>query len=258
MSRRRLNCIAICTLLIFNHPVTSGQDATGRQLIEHAVQALILSPDAIRFKSFELTGNMVSEGFADSQPIKVLVRGLYDIRFEIAHHDGSIHLAVTRAAGKGSLRGANGKVVSIARNARAGTEVPFLPLPGILADLLASAGQVTYLGFDTVGGRTVHHVAIARQFPKDIDPDGIMTAHSTIDIFIDPETFLIVKLAHTAADLSGKRSVARTVTFGDYRPVNGAMVPFSMTEILDGQKTWSVTVSSIDFNRECKDADFQL
>lgn len=258
MNLRRLSCIAICLSLIFMHLVMNAQGATARQVIEHAIQVLTLSPDAIGFKSFALTGNMLPEGSADSQAISVLVRGLYDVRFEIAHQDGRTQLVVTRAGGKGALRDVTGRVTKITRNTRAGTEVPFLPLPGMLADLLASAGTIADLGIDTVGGRTVHHVVISRQFPRGNDPDGTMTARSTVDIFIDSENFLILKLGHTAADLSGRRSITRTVTFTDYRPVNGAMVPFLITESLDGQKTWSIIVSSIDFSSKFQDTDFQF
>jgi hypothetical protein len=258
MNLRHVACTAVCLFLTVVHPTMNAQAPTARQLIEHAIQALAVSQDAMESKSFALTGNMLPEGSADSQAIRVLVRGLYDIRFEIAHQDGSTHLVVTRAGGTGALRDAAGRVTKITRNARAGTEVPFLPLPGMLADLLVSAGQVTDLGIDTVGDHPVHHLVISRRFPQGSDPDGTMTAHSTIDIFIDSENFLIVKLAHTAADLSGRRGIARSVTFADYRPVNGIMVPFLITESLDGQKTWSIAVSSIDFNRKCQDTDFQF
>jgi len=258
MRLHRLIYVSVGLFLIFIHPVINAQAATAQQLIERAIQTLAISPDAMKFKSFALTGNIVPQGTADSQAIRVLVRGLYDLRFEIAHQDGSTHLVVTRAGGKGALRDAAGRVTKITRNARAGTEVPFLPLPGMLAELLAYAGTITDLGIDTMGGRTVHHVVISRQFPQGSDPDGTMTARSTVDIFIDSENFLIVRLGHAAADLSGKRSIARTVTFADYRPVNGAMVPFLITESLDGQKTWSIAVSSIDFNRKCQDTDFQF
>lgn len=244
-------------------PAVSGsgsprQDATARQVIQEAIQALAPSLDAMAFKSFALTGTMVSEGSTEPQLVKVLVRGIYDLRFEIAHQDGATQVAVTRIGGKGELRDVSGRVQKITRNARVGTEVPFLPLPRSLSDLLASAGAITDLGMDTVKGRAVHHVALSRQIPPAADPGGIITARSTIDLFIDAENFLVLQLAHTAADRTGRRSTARTVFFADYRVVKGAMVPFSISESLDGQKTWSITVNSIDFSHKFNDADFQL
>lgn len=248
----------VCFGQIPSVTTTPKQDATARQVIQQAIQVLAPSPGAMAFKSFALTGTMLSEGSTESQAVKVLVRGVYDVRFEISHADGGSQVAVTHSGGKGVLRDASGRLEKITRNARAGTEVPFLPLPRLISDLLASAGAITDLGVDTVNGRAVHHVAMSRQFPPGADPGGIITAHSTIDLFIDAQSFLILQMAHVAADRTGRHSSARSVTFGHYRAVDGAMVPFSITESLGGQKTWSVTVSSIDFNCKCQDADFQL
>src|SRR6185437_5886258 len=132
---------------------------------------------------------------------------------------------------------------------RAGTEVPLLLLPGTLSDMLASAGNVRDLGLVTVNGRAAHHLSIAPQFPPDLDPGGVLTARSTIDFFVDADNFLILKIAHTATDQTGRRSIDRSVTFSDFREAAGVTVPFSITETLGDQKTWSIAVTSIDLKK---------
>lgn len=234
------------------------QDATAVQILKQAIQAIAVSPDALAYRSFALTGSILPEGASSPEAITVLSRGLYDLRFAIAHSDGTAHVAVMRSDAKNGVRDEKGRVTKIVRNARTGTDVPLILLPGTLADLLAVAGTIRDLGMDTVNGRTVHHVAISRQFPSGLDPDGVMKARSTIEFFIDADNFLVLKIAHTATDQSGRRSIDRSVVFADFRSVGGVMVPFLITESLGGQKTWAVTAISLDFQRALQDTDFQL
>lgn len=238
--------------------VPAQQDATAVQVLYQAIQAIAASPDAISYRSFALTGNILLQGSSSPEAITVLARGVYDLRFEIAHHDGTSHVAVMRQDGNNGLRDEKGHIAKVVRNRRAGTEVPLILLPGTLSDLLASAGNIRDLGMDTVNGRPVHHVALSRQFPPNLDPDGLMTARSTIDLFIDTQTFLVLKIAHTAADQSGRLSIERSVTFADFRAVAGGTVPFSITEALGDQKTWSIAATSIDFKKAMLDSDFRL
>lgn len=238
--------------------VASPQSAAARQLIERAIQNLQVSPEGATFNSFALTGVLHPAGSTEIQPVRVLSRGTRELRLEITHQDGTIHLVVKRKNSGCALRDRTGKIMPIVRNARVGTEIPFLPLPNLLTQLLASDAVIQDLGTDSVGGRPVYHVAVSHQFPAIVDPDGLMTAHSKIDFFIDGTTLLILKLAHTAADVKGKMSLAREVTFDDYRAVGGVMVPFAMTETVDGQLNWSLSVSSIDFSHAFQGSDFQM
>lgn len=234
------------------------QDATAVQVLHQAIQAMAVSPDATAYRSFALTGSILLQGSSSPEPITVLARGLYDLRFEIAHPDGTTHVAVMRRDGKNGRRDEKGQIQKINRNARAGTEVPLILLPGTLSDLLASAGNIRDLGMDTVNGRAVHHVSVSRQFPPNLDPDGAMTARSSIDFFIDTQNFFVLRVAHRAADQSGRLSIERTVTFADFRAIAGVTVPFSITEKLGGQETWSISTASVDIKRPLKDADFQF
>ncbi len=260
--------VAVCLSSVLSIAQTSSsvataasavqQDATARQVLQQAVQAMAVSPDAVGYRNFSVTGTILLEGSTSSEPVKVLERGLYDVRFEITHQDGTSHVAVMRQDGNNGLRDEKGHIIKIDRNRRAGTEVPLLLLPGTLSDMLASAGSIRDLGMDTVNGRAAHHVSLAPQFPSDLDPDGLMTTRSTIDFFVDAENFLILKIAHTAADQTGRRSIERSVSFADFRAVAGVTVPFSITEALGDQKTWSITVTSIDLTKAMLDRDFQL
>jgi hypothetical protein len=232
------------------------QDITGQQIVEQAIDALAVSPEARSFKSFALTGTMVTPDSPEGRTVKIVSKGQLDLRLEVAYGDGTSHVLITRSDGNKYLRDRNGRTGRGRRNARAGTEVPLLPLPALVSDLLSSAREHSYVGLDSVNGHPAYHITLSRQFPSGFDADDRMTKLSTIHLFVDTETHMLMKLTHAAADLSGRYSSSRTVMFDDYREVNGTKVPFSLVEIVDGQKTFTLTVESIDINPHLSEAEF--
>lgn len=252
-------CI-VATLLILSRHISwsstaQNQSVSARQLVEQAIAALTLSPDGYHFKNFALVGTIRRTGAAN-EPVKIIGRHLYDLRFDISLADGSTH-SVMRSRGKGTIRRPDGTSIQIRENLRVGTHAPFLPLPGLLADLLASGAVITDQGSETISGRVARHVSLARQFPPQADPGGRMSAGSRIDLFIDSQNFQIVQISHAVPDPSGRWALSRVATFADYRAVRGLMVPFDLSETIDGQTTWTITVTSIDLSPAIQDSDFQ-
>jgi hypothetical protein len=239
-------------------PAPATQDLGARQLIQHTIQVLATSQEAAAYKDFQMTGMMTLEGSSESRGVAVFARGLHDLRFEFEQQDGTIHRSLTRGDGKNAVQGASGRTTKINRNARAGTEVPLLPLPGLLSDLLRTAGRIEEIGTEPVNGRPAHHLKIFPTIPPGIDSDGVLAAHSTIELFIDSQSFVVLRIAHIASDPTGRRSLARAVNFDDYRWINGVKVPFSLEETLEGQKTWSISIVALDFTRKFNDKDFEL
>lgn len=236
----------------------SGQNLAARQWVENAIAALSVGPDAAHLRNFAFSGTIQRQGEAGTERISVRARGIYDLHIEIAEANGGTYSAI-KARGKGGvIQRTNARPTAVRKNDRAGTEVFFFPLPGLLSDVLASAGTIEDLGSDSVGGRAVQHVAVTRQFPVGADQDGVMAKHSKIDFFIDSQNFQILKIEHAAADVSGRWTSHRTVTFANYQPVNGVLIPFGLTEFLDGQQTRTITVNSIDVSPKLQDSDFQF
>jgi hypothetical protein len=261
----------LCVLLLFGSarnfaqapaasPSATAQDAAALQILKQAVHTLAPSPASARFKDYALTGSIEVPGTPGDNRVKILARGSSDLHFEIAFADGKTHSVITREGHGGRIRNASGNERKITHNSRAGTEIAFLPVPSALAEMVASARLVEDGGSETVNGRAAQRVVIARQYPKEKDPFGTFTERSRTELFIDVESFVILKIRHSAypPDASAMKSVVRELEFSDYREVNGCLAPFQISETLDGQKSWTIYVTSLDFSPNLADPDFQF
>lgn len=82
---------------------------------------------------------------------------------------------------------------------------------------------------------------------------------STRDYFIDAASFQLlstVDMVYPQRDPASGHS--REIFFSDYRLVNGILVPFSISETVVGQRTWTIQVNQITFNSGLRDTDFEL
>lgn len=129
--------------------------------------------------------------------------------------------------------------------------IPTIPLP----IALTSPGlTLTYKGLVNINGRPSHQIEIQHSLPASVsDPDGYFHNFHSVEYFIDASTFQILM----TQDIVAKRSV-RQITYSDYRMIGGILVPFSISEQLDGVPDWQIVVGQITFNSGLQDSDFQL
>jgi hypothetical protein len=236
---------------------TTPDAPAAKGLLQQTISAMSAAPNAPAVRDFSLAGSMQIADSEAMNPVRILSRGTDDMRLDITMSEGGTH-SVAFLRGRGRMRDRPGKEVVLSSASRAGTDIAFLPTPGMLADILDSARQITDLGSDLVNGRAVRRIVVSRQYSKEKDPLGVMTARSKTEFFIDAESFLILKIRNIAYDARGQKSSQRELTFSDYRAVNGVILPFSIAESSDGQKSWAITVESLDLNPKLTDADFKL
>jgi len=129
--------------------------------------------------------------------------------------------------------------------------IPTLPFPVALT----SAGlSLTYKGLVSINGRSAHEIEIQHRLPASIsDPNGYFRDFHTVDYFIDASTFQVLMIQ----DVVAKKSV-RQIWYSDYRLVGGILVPFSISEQLDGDSTWQIALGQMAFNSGLQESDFQL
>lgn len=133
------------------------------------------------------------------------------------------------------------------------------PYPPILAALNSSSAQISYAGQSSFEGHSAYDVRIEQILPASVDPKGASSSLTTRDFFIDSSTYLVVGITDVAypEDFSRKR-YAHEIEFSNYQVVNGLQVPFSVTEFITGQKTWTLQLSSVSFNSGLTSSDFVL
>jgi hypothetical protein len=136
-------------------------------------------------------------------------------------------------------------------------QVPIYPGCVVLPNLFLAVASIspdfslTYKGTVQVDGRTTHDLQIQRVLPH---PDLIRNPEIlTTDVFIEATTFQVVMMQD-----SNPRREIRQIRYSDYRPLNGVLVPFAISERIGGNQTWTVQISQISLNTGLQDSDFQL
>lgn len=98
-----------------------------------------------------------------------------------------------------------------------------------------SKATVEFVGNEDDGGRPVYHLKVTRK--------GGGVQH----YFLDAETGIERKITSTLNGPNGQTATA-TIEFGDFRNVDGVMVPYSIKNVVDGKLVSAVTVSQVEFN----------
>lgn len=162
-------------------------------------------------------------------------------------------------SGKGYVKEPTGQVNPIPSHNT--MHLPALSFPQWkIADLLSNASlSVSNLGTATYGTHQVTVVHVQLPVDDSTDPGGFISHLSATDFLIDAANFQVVAIRdalHPARN--SMLDVVHEISFADYRLVNNSLVPFSFTERVDGQETWSIQLNSITFNTGLTAADFQL
>lgn len=166
----------------------------------------------------------------------------------------------TLSNGTGALRETDGKLTSIPYQTLVSLNGLTLPFVSILAALQDSSTTVAYLGLVDVGaGVKAHQIQIQPNLYSPSDDSGKLTSLGRKDFFVDPVTFRLLLLQDTAYPTSGYlQEYWHRVQFSDYRQVAGMILPFSITEEISGQRTWTIHLDTINVNSGLADADFQF
>jgi outer membrane lipoprotein-sorting protein len=104
--------------------------------------------------------------------------------------------------------------------------------------------QYKYKGKENVGGKD--YLVLDR-----IHPDGY-----TITQYIDPETYLILRMKQESFDEMMTEIVEETI-LSDYKEVEGLMMAHEITIIRDGLEFATITTTGIEFNTGLEDSFFK-
>jgi len=104
-------------------------------------------------------------------------------------------------------------------------------IDGPLVDYKAKGSTVELVGLEDAGGKKAFHLRVTR---KGLPP---------LELFIDSTTYLDAK---AVTSLPGSGTIE--VTFGDYRAVDGLMVPFSVKSAAAGMTISELKLDKVEFN----------
>ena len=102
--------------------------------------------------------------------------------------------------------------------------------------------KIEYKGKVTEGAKEYHHLSL-------IQKDG-----PTIEYYIDPTTWLEAKTVIEDIGSKGKMETRMT----DYRKIEGRMIPFVTTNVLNGNQVAQVRIDRVEFNVPLEDTLFKM
>jgi hypothetical protein len=213
--------------------------------------------------NYSATGNVTYHWNPDEQgSVTVRAMGPEAVRVDASLSNGVRSSAIQD--GRTMVKAANGTVTQfppqypVPSSDAFPYQAPMFPsslvLPHlVLTNVLNSATHsIAYEGIVQVDGRSVHDVRI-QWIPVGAPEPANISEYATKDVFIDTTTFEISMIEEMVP-----KHTMRQVRYSNYTPVNGVMVPHSVSEQVGGQQTWDITISQIIFNSGIQDSDFVL
>jgi hypothetical protein len=209
----------------------------------------------------DFTGNGNITYFWTDQPVQgsVTVRALGVSNFRLDQNLPSGTQSWVASEAGGSEKKADGTIFDLVW----ANQVKRLSLTWPVALVAAAANnasiQVTYNGQTSYQGRSVYDVRIQQILPSIVDPNGSSSAQTAQDFFIDCSTYSILGLRDQLYGQSSRQQPqAHEIQFSNYQTQNGVQIPFTVTEFITGQETWTLQLTSISFNSGLTSSDFVL
>jgi hypothetical protein len=193
----------------------------------------------------EFTGNTTISG-----------RGNDQFRIVTTLPNGTYVMTVSNRGG--TIREVTGKTTPLPFHNAANKGNLTFPLAELAVRLRDNSVAISYVGATTFNGVTVHQVRTYRVLGPDSGNGQLLNKLTTRDFFIDTQSFQVVgTLDMVHPNENATRDYRHELVFADFRTVDGVLVPFSITESIAGQHTWTIQLSAINYNVGLADVDFQ-
>ena len=232
---------------------TGQQDSAALQ----AVRAYQSAVGLVAWNDMQGFGSMVSTtGNSDAARNVVLYLGKHGkTRLDTQMPQGE--RSVRMLGAYGVIQRENGSTEAIdSRNALDGlVAYPLLDDPNFPDASLTLIDQ----GNVTVDGVSLHRVSVASPWPGTGGSPNGNPPMSVVDFYFNPTTHLLIKSASSI--LNNPRASEpnlQVISYADYQPVDGMLIPFQCSETLNGQQMWTLQLNQVKLNNGFSDSDFHF
>jgi hypothetical protein len=183
-------------------------------------------------------------------------RGTGQFRLDASLPDGS--RTWTTSNGREFKKDANGTVTQSRYHIPANFTNLTFPLAELAVALQDPSISLIYVALETKNSVQVHHIRLTKTAFPNSDAMGLTRKAATKDFLVDAATFQIRSVVSVAFQKDNPGlTCPREIEYSDYRTINGIQVPFSITELIDGQNTFTIQLNQLSFNNSLSDSDFQ-
>lgn len=132
------------------------------------------------------------------------------------------------------------------------------PLFHVLAAVQDTSFNVMYGGLVTHNGQQAHDILLQKFSSTSDDVEGALSKVTKAHLYIDPTSLNVQAIADRAYGRDGEsRETTHEMQFLGYQAVNGIAVPFTVIEVLGGQKLSTIQINQISLNAGLAEKDFQ-
>ena len=136
-----------------------------------------------------------------------------------------------------------------------------LTLPGLrIAQALADSSiSVVYVGLVAWNGSQAHQIHVVLPIDSRLVVSPTFSGLGEFDLYFDPNSTQLLGLAEKIWwDDDLRQPYLHELIFSNYQLANSVAVPYTITEKMGGQQTWSITLDSLAFNTGLSDDVFQI
>jgi hypothetical protein len=232
-------------------PPPAPKDPQAVTLLNQALAVAGETTSIAALTDYTAKGNITYNWNPQAQgSVTVQALGLNQYRVDASLPKGVRSSAVTN--GQMTMKFEDGSVqlihTQIAMNL-SGLVVPYLELS---IGLNSPAFSLSNKGLVEVNGHSAYDIQV-QLVGSGLNRPRNLADFYVRDYFVDATTFHVLM----TQDLAPKH-VIRQLQYSDFTPVNGVLVPFSITEMTGSQQTWTMQLSQITFNSGLQDSAFAL
>ena len=247
---------------LFSHSVVAQQpsrrDPSAIAFLSQAVSAAGGTANFSAIQDYAASGTITHywNNRTEDGQLTLKARGLTQFRLDSNVSKGTWSFIVNN--GSGRLVVPSGKVTQIAGHNLLNVGSLTWPILAVNAALLDQTITVIDKGSVQLGNEQVRRIDVQKNF--NVDPNGVLSKLTEKDYFFDASTLVLVRVEderHPDNDaLHG--ALTHTLDFRDFHTVDGALVPFWVSEKVADQKTWKIQLTSLSCNTGLSDSDFQF
>ena len=182
-------------------------------------------------------------------------KGLTEFRLDSVLPQGTRSFKVVGTAG--SITTEDGKTSALPYSAL--MTAPTLAFPGVrvASALNNSTIALQFLGLVPFESAQAYQIHVAPLLDSSLTPPSGATQFGSFDLYIDPTTYHLLELSESIWVAHSVQSLRHEIRYSDYRSASAVVVPYGISDLVNGQEIWSISLSSITFNNNPSDLIFK-
>lgn len=237
----------LATIILFISALLTAQEIqlTVDQIVQKHTAALGGADKLSAIQNVTMTGKATLMGGQLQAPVTVKAKRPASMRMEMTMQgqtfvqafDGQTAWIMNPFMGSLDPQKSSGEDTKTARD-----DADFID--GSLVDYKAKGNAVEFTGKEDVDGSPAYKLKVTKK------------GGSIEFVFLDAQTFLPVKSAGTR--MQKDQEIAYESFPGNFKPVNGVMMPFSLNQKLNGRDIMELIVEKVEVNTPMDDSIFRM